>query len=110
MNNKLIAKNAYEAFANGDRDYYEKYLSKNFVFSSPLDIGLDKNGYFEKCWPGAGKNQNFNFVRMIEFQNEVIVTYELTNSDGSISRNTEILTINDEKILRAEVYFGWKVN
>jgi len=44
---------------------------------------------------------------MVESGDEVIVTYELTKTDGRRFCNTEVLTFEDERIVRAEVYFGW---
>ncbi|HEX6116955.1 MAG TPA: hypothetical protein VFY99_07630 [Solirubrobacterales bacterium] len=38
---------------------------------------------------------------------EVLVTYESEKTDGSRFRNTEVLTFAGEKLVRAEVYFGW---
>ncbi len=46
-------------------------------------------------------------MRLIESGDEVIVAYEMTQSDGSRGRNTEILTFNGDRICRTEVYFGW---
>jgi hypothetical protein len=37
----------------------------------------------------------------------VVVTYESTKTDGARFRNTEVLTFRDDKICKAEVYFGW---
>ena len=102
------ARHLYLAFAAGDRDAVEGILSDQFTFSSPLDVGLDRAGYFERCWPGAGQEQQFEFVRMLETDNEVIVTYEMTRADAK-GRNTEILTFDRDKITSAEVYFGWNL-
>jgi SnoaL-like protein len=104
---RQIARQAYEAFAAGDRDFYETHLSDDFTFSSPPDPLLDREGYFERCWPGAGLGQSFNFVRVVESGDEVIVTYEMRRPDGSGGRNTEVLTFDGETISRVEVYFGW---
>jgi hypothetical protein len=97
----------YEAFAAGDRAAYEELLSDEFDFSSPLDVGLDRAGFFERCWPGAGQGEEFEFVRLVESGDEVIVTYERRRADGARGRNTEVLTFEDGRIRRAEVYFGW---
>ena len=99
----------YEAFASGDRSLIEASFSDDFSFSSPLDVGLDRRGYFERCWPGSGRGQEFEFARLIESGDEVIVTYEMTKPDGSKGRNTEILTFKGDHICRTEVYFGWEV-
>jgi hypothetical protein len=45
-----LARRMYEAFAAGDREYVETALTDDFRFSGPLDVGLDRAGYFERCW------------------------------------------------------------
>lgn len=104
---KQIARESYLAFAAGDRAFFEERLTDDFSFSSPPDPNLDRDGYFERCWPGAGRGQEFEFVRLIESGDEVIVTYELKRPDGSGGRNTEVLTFDGDRISKAEVYFGW---
>jgi hypothetical protein len=104
-----LAQDLYRAFADGDREMVETMLADGFTFSSPVDVGLDRAGYFERCWPGAGQGQQFQFVRLIEAGDEVIVTYEMTRADGGRGRNTEILTFSGERIIGAEVYFGWNL-
>ena len=108
-NRLQLVRELYFAFAAGDRDVIESAFADEFTFSSPLDVGLDRVGYFERCWPGAGRGQKFEFVRLVESGDEVIVTYEMTNPEGVRGRNTEILTFNGEQIRAVEVYFGWTV-
>lgn len=103
------ARELYQAFAAGDRGAVERLLSDDFTFSSPVDPRLDRAGYFERCWPGAGQGQTFEFVRMLPAGDEVTVTYEMTHHDGRRGRNTEVLTFRGGQICRAEVYFGWNV-
>lgn len=100
------ARQLYLAFAAGDRGLVERILTDDFTFSSPVDVTLDRAGYFDRCWPGAGQGQEFEFVRMVEAGDEVIVTYEMTRRDGGRGRNTEILSFDGDGINRAEVYFG----
>jgi ketosteroid isomerase-like protein len=109
-NRQQIVRASYAAFAAGDRNFYEQHLSEDFLFSAPPDPELDRDGYFERCWPGAGRGQRFDFVRLIESGDEVVVTYESDASAGGRGRNTEILTFDDEdRIIRTEVYFGWNL-
>ncbi|MGA2009766.1 MAG: nuclear transport factor 2 family protein [Solirubrobacteraceae bacterium] len=102
-----LARDLYLAFAGGNRELVERMLADEFTFSSPLDVELDRAEYFQRCWPGSGQGQQFEFVRLYEAGNEVIVTYEMTRADGDRGRNTEILTFNGDQITGAEVYFGW---
>jgi len=102
-----VVRDVFEAFAAGDRATVERSFAERFRFSSPLDVGLDRAGYFERCWPGAGAGQRFDLVRVVESGDEVIVTYELTHGDGRRGRNTEVFTFDGERISEVEVYFGW---
>jgi ketosteroid isomerase-like protein len=108
MPNRLqIAKDVYRAYETGDRAVVENLLADDFAFFSPPDPGIDRAAYFERCWPNAGNLERFEFVRLIEHGDEVVVTYEATRSDGSRFRNTEILGFHGDRLHRAEVYFGW---
>jgi ketosteroid isomerase-like protein len=105
-----LAQAVYRAFAAADREAIEALIAPEFSLTSPADPqGLDRAGYFERCWPGAGNVEEFEFVRLIEHGDEVVVTYEATRTDGSRFRNTEVLTFVGDQQVRAEVYFGWNL-
>ena len=104
---KRLARRLYEAFSAGDRDFFEEHLADDLIFSSPPDPDLDRAGFFERCWPGAGQGQGIDIVRLIESGDEVVVTYELKRPDGCGGRNTEVLTFCGDELNRIEVYFGW---
>jgi hypothetical protein len=84
-------------------------MSDDLTFYSPADPGIDRATYFERCWPNAGLIESFDFKRMIECGDEVIVTYESSKTTGQRFRNTEVLTFDGDRICRVEVYFGWDV-
>lgn len=100
-------RDSYRAYESGDRSVIEEILSEGFTFYSPPDPGIDRATYFERCWPNAERMAKFEFVRLIEAGDEVIVTYEATRSGGSRFRNTEIFSFDGRQISRVEVYFGW---
>jgi ketosteroid isomerase-like protein len=101
------ARDCYRAYESGNRGVLEENLSDDFTFFSPPDPGIDRATYFERCWPNAELIDSFDFVRLIESGDEVVVTYEATKADGSRFRNTEILTFTGNKVSQVEVYFGW---
>jgi ketosteroid isomerase-like protein len=100
---------SYRAFATADRDLMEEIFAEGFTFSSPPDPLLDREGYFERCWPGAGGVARFDYVRLTDVGDEVLVTYEATRQDGTRFRNTEIFGFDGDRISRVEVYFGWEL-
>ena len=109
--NTEIARLSYEAYTDGDRGALERVIAPDFHFWSPRDEGIDRNTYFARCWPPHVQMRSFRFVRLADLaEDEVLITYELTKTDGSVFRNTEILTLRDGQIVLAEVYFGWDVN
>ena len=102
-----LVRDAYGAYESGDRRIVEELLSDDFTFYSPADVGIDRATYFERCWPNAETIESFEFKRLLEAGDEVVVTYESTKTDGKRFRNTEILAFEGDKIRRTEVYFGW---
>ena len=102
-----LARDAYGAYQSGDRRVIEELLTEDFKFYSPADVEIDRTRYFERCWPNAELIEAFEFKRLIEAGDEVVVTYESTKTDESRLRNTEVLTFEGDKISKTEVYFGW---
>ena len=102
-----LVRDAYGAYETGDRRVIEELLSDDFTFYSPPDPGIDRAEYFERCWPNSELIESFEFKRLVEAGDEVVVTYESTKTDGNRFRNTEVLTFAGEKIRKVEVYFGW---
>ena len=48
-----LARDVYEAYVTGDRDVVERLIGDDFTFYSPPDPGIDRDAYFERCWPNA---------------------------------------------------------
>lgn len=104
-----LTREIYGAYVSGDRRVVEDLLSEDFTFYSPADVGIDRSRYFERCWPNAETIADFQFMRLLEVGDEVVVTYESTKTDGRRFCNTEVLTFEGEKLRKVEVYFGWNL-
>ena len=109
VKNVAIARAAYEAYVRKDRAALDALIASDFHFTSPLDNQLDRETYFRRCWPNSRMIERFDFVHLVPDADRVFVTYEGRNTDGHRFRNTEILTIRDQKIVDVEVYFGWSL-
>jgi ketosteroid isomerase-like protein len=105
-----IVRALYDAFARGDRGVAERLLAEDFTFFAPPDPGIDRAAYFQRCWPNSATIRAFDYVRLLEANAEVVVTYEATRTDGSRFRNTEIFGLAGNRINRVEVYFGWDLD
>lgn len=104
-----VALAVYQAYADHNRSAIEPLIADDFRFTSPLDNGLDRATYFERCWPNNENMAEFDLLRVVENGPEVVVTYEARTVDGRRFRNTEVLTVRDGQLTRAEVYFGWSI-
>ena len=104
-----VARETYAAYVRKDRVAIEELIDEEFHFTSPLDNRIDRKTYFERCWPNCQQLARFDFVHVVAHEDKVFVTYEATNNGGGRFRNTEILTIRRQKLVEAEVYFGWSV-
>ena len=104
-----LARSVYAAYVSGDRQAVDEILSEDFTFCSPADVDIDRAMYFERCWPNSTTIADFEFTRLVEFGDEVLVTYHASRTDGSRFCNAEVLTFDGDQICRAEVYFGWNL-
>ena len=104
-----LARASYEAYERGDRQALEDLIADDFAFWSPQDAGIDRATYFDRCWPNNETLAAFEFKRLHEAGDEVLVTYEAERKDGSRFRNTEVLTFAGDRLSRVEVYFGWNL-
>jgi ketosteroid isomerase-like protein len=106
-----LARLSYRAYETGDRSILDDLLADDFVFYAPPDPGIDRATYFERCWPNHGSHRSFQYERLEEISgDEVLVTYVAERTDGTRFRNTEVLKFAGDKLLRAEVYFGWNLD
>jgi len=104
-----LARACYAAYETGDRQALEPLIADDFAFWSPQDAGIDRATYFDRCWPNNETLAAFEFKRLHEAGDEVLVTYEAERKDGSRFRNTEVLTFAGDRLSRVEVYFGWNL-
>jgi ketosteroid isomerase-like protein len=104
-----IALDVYDAFVRKDRKAIESLIADDFHFTSPLDNRLDRQTYFERCWPKSDTTARFEFRNLVGDGDRVFVTYELTKKNGDRFCNTEILSTRHGKVHEVEVFFGWMI-
>ncbi|MEI9987355.1 MAG: nuclear transport factor 2 family protein [Aliidongia sp.] len=104
-----IARAAFLTYVDKDRAAIEALIAEEFRFTSPLDNGLDRATYFDRCWPNSKTLSGFDFIHVVPAGERVFVTYEARSSRGQRFRNTEIMTIRNGQIHAVEVYFGWSI-
>lgn len=104
-----VARRGYQAYVEKDRAAIETVVGDDFHFTSPLDNRIDRDTYFERCWPNSSTITEFEFINLVGDGERAFVTYEGQSTSGRRFRNTEILTVRNGKIVEVEVYFGWSI-
>ena len=102
-----VARAIYDAYERSDRSLADRLIAPDFRFTSPLDNGIDRKRYFELCWPANERIRDFDINDLVVDNGRAFVTYEVRWTDGTGTRNAEVLTVRDGQIARVEVYFGW---
>jgi ketosteroid isomerase-like protein len=101
-----IVRMAYDAFIRKDRTLMESLISDDFHFTSPYDDHIDREAFFETCWPGSEKIKDINVLSVGLSGEEVLVHYEVEMKDGSHFKNVDTFIIKDGMIVSQEAYFG----
>ncbi|OAI42956.1 hypothetical protein AYO41_03190 [Verrucomicrobia bacterium SCGC AG-212-E04] len=94
------------AYEKKNRDALEAVLSADFTFTSPVDDHIDRQAYFERCWPNNAGRKSFRVEKFFSEGNECFVTYEGERTSGAKFRNTEFIRIENGQITHIDVYFG----
>lgn len=105
-NTEELIRKCFAAYETRDRAALEDLLAEDFTFSSPIDDRIDRQTYFERCWPNSEGHMKFEFEQVFVQGNEAFVTYVLTKKDGSQTRNTEFFVTDGRHIRHVDVYFG----
>ncbi len=101
-----VIRQCFHAYEIKDRSILERLLSDEFTFSSPEDDRINKETYFERCWPFAELVKTITLEKIFVEENEAFVRYECIMNDGKSFRNTEFFTAENGKIKSVDVYFG----
>lgn len=101
-----IVRMSYDAFVRKDRTLIESLLSDDFHFTSPYDDHIDREEFFERCWPGSELIESIDILSVGVSEDEVLCHYEVNMKDGSFFKNVNSFVIKDDMIVEQEVFFG----
>lgn len=99
----------FKSYVDKDRPAIEALISEDFHFTSPLDNRINRQTYFERCWPNSANMATVDFKHIAVKDEKAFVTYECYLNDGKRFRNTELFTVREGKVADVEVYFGWSL-
>jgi ketosteroid isomerase-like protein len=107
--NIFIVRKYFQAYADRDRAAIEGLVDEALRFTSPRDNRIDRATYFRRCWKNSDAIVGRKMIQILADGERVFVIYELAWTTGRASRNTELFTLRNGKIVEVEVYFGWSI-
>jgi ketosteroid isomerase-like protein len=96
----------YAAYVDGRKDIVGAMLTVDFTFSSPQDDRIDRDTYFQRCWPEPPPFTAMEIEYLGLSGDEAVVRYRAVKRDGGAFRNIETLRFEGDKLASVEVYFG----
>jgi len=102
-----LARRYYRTFQGADRAGMEALLAPEFTFTSPFDDHIDRDAYFVRCWPGAGRFGFRDDMQVFAHGDERVVLYSTDGKMGGTFRNAERFRFVGGRIASIEVFFGF---
>ena len=110
MSNVEVVQALTRAFHDQDRRSAEALVADDFVFTSPQDDHIDRDAWFERCFPSADHFDGpSHTLEIIEVGGVVLHRYDY-RVDGVRWRNVEALSVANGRVHEVEVYFGGAVD
>lgn len=108
MKTSDLSRACLRAFVDKSRAAAEALIAPDFRFTSPLDNGLDRAGYFAHCWPGSAAMRAAEVIEAVDDGDRAFVVYEVV-TELKRFRNCELHRARDGRLVAVEVFFGWEL-
>lgn len=110
MSNTEVVRAAFAAYLAQDAATARPLYSAAFRFTSPQDDGIDKDAFFQRCFPTAQRLRTQDILELVDVGADgVFLLYEYEITAGGKHRNCEFLTVRDGVIVQTQVFFGGRV-
>ncbi|MBN9270034.1 MAG: nuclear transport factor 2 family protein [Mesorhizobium sp.] len=106
MSREALIRGYFAAYLAYQRDVVAAVLADDFTFTSPYDDAIDRDTYFERCWPDERVFRSITVERVREDGDAVFVLCRCEMLDGKTFRNIEVHRFRDDRLHAVEVYFG----
>ena len=110
MSPEEVVRANFDAYVRQDRAAAEALVADELVFTSPQDDHIDRDAFFERCFPTADRVSRQELLHVTPADNgDVFILYEYELKSGGTHRNTELITVVDGRITEIQVFFGGAV-
>jgi hypothetical protein len=105
--NEAIVRKYYKGWEIKDWPAFDRLLTDDFTFTSPIDAHISKSAFKTGCWdtqiPFIGR---FDLEHVAGTGNDAFVMYVCHTTNGKTFRNVEYLRLKGEQVEAVECYFG----
>ena len=110
MTPEEVVRANFDAYVRQDRAAAEALVADELVFTSPQDDHIDRDAFFERCFPTADRVSRQELLHVTPAGGgDVFILYEYSLKSGGTHRNTELITVVDGRITEIQVFFGGAV-
>ena len=102
-----LVKSYFKAYEMKEKEALNNLLREDFTFSSPVDKQINRDVYFERCWPSSRDIHTYHIQNLFTDENEAVIRYECELNSGVTFQNMEFLRFAGNKIKDIVVYFGF---
>lgn len=106
-----VVRESYRCYREQDREGAERILAPDFRFTSPQDDHIDRDAFFERCFPTVHRFSRYTLLHAVDVdETHVVSVYEYDLADGGGTfRNTELHTVHERRINEIQVFFGGRI-
>lgn len=102
-----VVKAAFRHYRAQDRAAAHPLYADDFTFTSPQDEHIDKETFFERCFPTASRLKEQRLLHVTPADDHLVfVHYEYELTTGARHRNMEAISVRDGLIHEVNVFFG----
>lgn len=105
--NLATVRKYYKGWEIKDWHAFDRLLTDDFTFTSPLDAHISKSAFKTGCWdtqiPYIGR---FDLEHVAGAGDDAFVMYVCHTTNARTFRNVEFLRLRDEQVQAVECYFG----
>jgi len=110
-NQTSVVETAFRCYLSQDRDAAVRLYADDFSFTSPQDDHINREAFFDRCFPTAGRVAKQRLLHVTPADEELVFAYyEYELKTGDTHRNVEAITVRDGLIQETQVFFGGKVS
>ena len=105
--NEATVRKYYAGWERKDWRAFDRLLTEDFTFSSPLDAHISKSAFKSGCWDTQiALIGRFDLEHVVGSGSDAFVMYLCHTTSGKTFRNVEYLRLKGEQVEAVECYFG----